>query len=247
MSGGEEEVQSIPGGGVGGAPPPGTGFASGTYPTLPHSATQISSFVPLDLNLVTFRTLMWRVCRAIRGVGEIRARGAGEPAGPVAGRPFACRLAGYRRPARSLCGAAWEARGSLSEQPGEGPAAHVPCRLARRALSLSRTRRRLRRGRRFRRRRPRQRRFRPTRCLHRGRGAARGRHCARTRSTRSARSSAPRTRRASSASSSTRRWPRRAELRTSTTTRTSSRGSASAPALWLGNEARRGRRSRAAP
>src|SRR4051794_39272714 len=61
--GGEEEVQSIPGGGVGGAPPPGTGFAKGTYPTLSHSATQISTFVPLDLNLVTLRTRKWRICR----------------------------------------------------------------------------------------------------------------------------------------------------------------------------------------
>src|SRR3954451_4754465 len=61
--GGEEEVQSIPGGGVGGAPPPGTGFANGTYPTLPHSATQISTSVPLDLNLVTLRTRIRRVCR----------------------------------------------------------------------------------------------------------------------------------------------------------------------------------------
>src|SRR3954469_77683 len=61
---GEEGVQSIPGGGVGGAPPPGTGFARGTYPTLPHSATQISTFVPLHLNLVTMRTSKWRVCRA---------------------------------------------------------------------------------------------------------------------------------------------------------------------------------------
>src|SRR4051795_10337650 len=62
--GGEEEVQSIPGGGVGGAPPPGTGFANGTYPTLPHSATQISTFIPPHLNLVTMRTSKWRVCRA---------------------------------------------------------------------------------------------------------------------------------------------------------------------------------------
>src|SRR4051794_31678475 len=58
------EVQSIPGGGVGGAPPPGTGFASGTYPTLSHSATQITSFAPLDLNLVTLRTRNRLVSRA---------------------------------------------------------------------------------------------------------------------------------------------------------------------------------------
>src|SRR3954452_10926184 len=57
-----KEVQSIPGGGVGGAPPPGTGFASATYPTLSHSATQITSFAPLDLNLVTLQTRNGRVC-----------------------------------------------------------------------------------------------------------------------------------------------------------------------------------------
>ena len=62
-------VQSIRGGGVGGAPPPRTGFASGTYPTSPHSATQLSSFVPLDLNPVTSRTSKWRICRRFREVG----------------------------------------------------------------------------------------------------------------------------------------------------------------------------------
>jgi hypothetical protein len=56
-------IQSIPGGGVGGAPPPGTGFASGTYPTLSHSATQISPNAPPDLNPVTSRTLFWCICR----------------------------------------------------------------------------------------------------------------------------------------------------------------------------------------
>src|SRR4051795_4292353 len=65
--GSEEGVQSIPGGGVGGAPPPGTGFANGTYPTLSHSATQISTFVPPDLNPVTLRTPKQCVCRAFRG------------------------------------------------------------------------------------------------------------------------------------------------------------------------------------
>src|SRR3954470_2152203 len=62
--GSEEGVQSIPGGGVGGAPPPGTGFANGTYPTPSHSATQISSFIPLDLNLVTLRTRNRRISRS---------------------------------------------------------------------------------------------------------------------------------------------------------------------------------------
>src|SRR5919206_4762548 len=44
------EVESIRGGGVGGAPPPRTGFATGTYPTTSHCATQLSSVLPLDLS-----------------------------------------------------------------------------------------------------------------------------------------------------------------------------------------------------
>ena len=36
----EGDGQSIPGGGVGGAPPPGNGFAKAKYPTSSHSATQ---------------------------------------------------------------------------------------------------------------------------------------------------------------------------------------------------------------
>ena len=40
------EGQSIPGGGVGGAPPPGNGFANGKYPTSPHSATRNPHDVP---------------------------------------------------------------------------------------------------------------------------------------------------------------------------------------------------------
>src|SRR5215207_5921068 len=108
---GEEGVQSIPGGGVGGAPPPGTGFANGTYPTLPHSATQISTSVPLHLILVTFRTLKWRICRRF-AVWAV----------PCAPRPNLqdrlqadCLHADLRGigPPRSLCGTAWEARGSL--------------------------------------------------------------------------------------------------------------------------------------
>src|SRR4051794_41515590 len=37
--------QSIRGGGVGGAPPPRTGFAPATYPTSSHSATQNPTFL----------------------------------------------------------------------------------------------------------------------------------------------------------------------------------------------------------
>src|SRR5690348_8295283 len=43
---GEEAGQSIPDGGVGGAPPSGNGFAHATYPTSPHSATRNPHNVP---------------------------------------------------------------------------------------------------------------------------------------------------------------------------------------------------------
>src|SRR3954471_6175774 len=39
--------QSIRGGGVGGAPPPRTGFAPAPYPTMPHSATRNPLCLPL--------------------------------------------------------------------------------------------------------------------------------------------------------------------------------------------------------
>src|SRR4051794_12069337 len=48
------KVQSIRGGGVGGAPPPRTGFAKGTYPTMSHSATQLSSDLPQNLSADVF-------------------------------------------------------------------------------------------------------------------------------------------------------------------------------------------------
>src|SRR5918998_6237514 len=68
--------QSIRGGGVGGAPPPRTGFASGKYPTVPHSATHFSSFAPQDLSTVTYRTPNRRVSRRFRGVLCVCRRGA---------------------------------------------------------------------------------------------------------------------------------------------------------------------------
>ena len=49
--------QSIRGGGVGGAPPPRTGFARGRYPTSSHSATQLSSNVPHFLSVVAVRAV----------------------------------------------------------------------------------------------------------------------------------------------------------------------------------------------
>src|SRR4051812_24452058 len=112
-------VQSIPGGGVGGAPPPGTGFASGTYPTLSHSATHISTFVPPDLNLVTLQTVKWRVCRANVGrrswaPWRRSLQGAFHPRGLHGGLPGL-------RPASTLCGAAWETRGAAAFPPRKDP------------------------------------------------------------------------------------------------------------------------------
>src|SRR5215212_9268644 len=42
---------------------PGPASRNGTYPTLSHSATQISTFAPLDLILVTLRTSIPPICR----------------------------------------------------------------------------------------------------------------------------------------------------------------------------------------
>src|ERR687884_43365 len=52
----EDGGQSIRGGGVGGAPPPRTGFAPATYPTTPHSATQNPLNAPHWRYPVTLRT-----------------------------------------------------------------------------------------------------------------------------------------------------------------------------------------------
>src|SRR3954447_11129393 len=60
-------VQSIRGGGVGGAPPPRTGFATGTYPTSPHLATQLSPDLPQNLSEVRDRTRKRRISRAFGG------------------------------------------------------------------------------------------------------------------------------------------------------------------------------------
>src|SRR5689334_12963321 len=51
--------QSIPGGGVGGAPPPGNGFAHAKYPTSSHSATQNPQSVPLRRTYAA----NWLICR----------------------------------------------------------------------------------------------------------------------------------------------------------------------------------------
>src|SRR5690349_22450470 len=86
------EGQSIRGGGVGGAPPPRTGFASAKYPTSSHSATQISSDVPLRLGAVIDRTQKRGVCREFSVGGNSpadRARAAGRRADPAAARGLA--------------------------------------------------------------------------------------------------------------------------------------------------------------
>src|SRR5215210_6772565 len=67
------EVQSIRGGGVGGAPPPRTGFTRATYPTMPHSATHFSSVVPPDLNPKTKEVENARRCREFE-VGDATLR-----------------------------------------------------------------------------------------------------------------------------------------------------------------------------
>ena len=88
------KVQSIRGGGVGGAPPPRSGFAHGTYPTVSHSATQISSFVPQDLNEVMKRTANRRLCRGF-SVGRHSAWLAPIPHGALQSRGLHADLRGF--------------------------------------------------------------------------------------------------------------------------------------------------------
>src|SRR5215210_3986084 len=58
-------VESIRGGGVGGAPPPRTGCSAGTYPTLSHLATLLSTLVPRLLSGVRIRTRFFCKCRLL--------------------------------------------------------------------------------------------------------------------------------------------------------------------------------------
>src|SRR3954454_15623870 len=91
------EVESIRGGGVGGAPPPRTGCAAGTYPTPSHFATQLPSFVPPCPRVVRIRTHC--ACKPVgfgvgRGVGGALRLGAGRRADtPLAGGIAVCRPA----------------------------------------------------------------------------------------------------------------------------------------------------------
>src|SRR5215212_8297386 len=82
-------VKSNRGGGVGGAPPPRSGYAAGKYPTVSHFATQTSSFVPPDLRpppqVVPFFLLL--------------AKSAGGR--PVAGQPLRAPIPSPHAP--SLC------------------------------------------------------------------------------------------------------------------------------------------------
>src|SRR3954467_15568882 len=96
-------VQSIRGGGVGGAPPPRTGFAKGTYPTPSHSATHFSSDLPQNLSRVRKRTRNSFVCRRFR-VGRQRYDNPVRCARAVADRHAARRIAGMRAGAYDLWG-----------------------------------------------------------------------------------------------------------------------------------------------
>ena len=74
MSSAAKRVQSIRGGGVGGAPPPRTGFARGRYPTSSHSATQLSSSVPLFLSFGSERREIPANREVLRGGADVRTR-----------------------------------------------------------------------------------------------------------------------------------------------------------------------------
>ena len=110
------KVQSIRGGGVGGAPPPRTGFATGRYPTTSHSATQISSFAPHDLNAVSLRTSNTSISRAF-----LRARDRAGSLARSQAELHPCDLHRELRGIRvcdTLRGAAWETRGVVTETEG---------------------------------------------------------------------------------------------------------------------------------
>src|SRR5690242_5746651 len=91
--------QSIRGGGVGGAPPPRTGFAPATYPTMPHSATRNPFYLPHWRHLVTLRTGKPCKLTGSGGVGVRRRR-----------RNGLCRRAACTRScaARAVRGTLWE-------------------------------------------------------------------------------------------------------------------------------------------
>src|SRR5918992_30014 len=127
VSGSWRRVQSIRGGGVGGAPPPRTGFASATYPTPSHSATQMSTFVPRDLNPVTSRTSIWLISRPfILGSRWADPRGVGARADAVGvrGRGRGLRLRARRRTlarrARRVLGRGDQREGQLRRAPARG-------------------------------------------------------------------------------------------------------------------------------
>src|SRR4051794_26265510 len=88
------EVESIRGGGVGGAPPPRTGCAARTYPTPSHFATQLPPFVPPCQLAVRIRTpFACKPARSVvgRGVGGGLRVGAGRRADvPVAAGIAVC-------------------------------------------------------------------------------------------------------------------------------------------------------------
>ena len=96
------KVQSIRGGGVGGAPPPRTGFARATYPTSSHSATHLSSFVPHLESSVTLRTTNSLRFAGGFAVGRVRARrGAERTAG--CSRAVCTRRCGSGSDVRASC------------------------------------------------------------------------------------------------------------------------------------------------
>src|SRR3954464_15973673 len=139
-------VQSIRGGGVGGAPPPRTGFARGTYPTLSQSATHFSSDLPQNLSHVRKRTRKGVVCRRI-AVGQRRVDNPVLCARRVADRHAPCRIASINPGAYDLWGrvggrAAPTTKGFRRHAPPPHPAARAARRLRRRGMWQQRLERR---------------------------------------------------------------------------------------------------------
>src|SRR4051812_10073860 len=85
---GSRRSQSIRGGGVGGAPPPRTGFATAKYPTSSHYATQLSLFAPQDVE-----SDLWERAHSALRRGLTPAAGDERSPAATAGRRAAARIA----------------------------------------------------------------------------------------------------------------------------------------------------------
>src|SRR4051812_8769968 len=115
----EEAGQSIPGGGVGGAPPPGNGYAVAKYPTTPHSATSNPFPVPLRLYPDVLAVENRLICREFLG-GAISCVATRWAQDSVQARDLQAVLR-FRGGPGAAGGAGWEESGSPRRVSPRGP------------------------------------------------------------------------------------------------------------------------------